>query len=94
MKILVSSKSLADCLNKLDLEDEIIERIVPNADEITFITAYHSVKLLCGAITDFRPMIIQSGRRWDWIKKLVNVVDEQPIVVEINKERVNVIFQY
>jgi hypothetical protein len=94
MKIIVSSKSLAECLNKIDFEAESIERIVADKGEITFITATKAEILSC-EIMIFNPMIKQSiDQRWDWVKKLVNQVNEQPIVVHFNEDILNVIFQY
>jgi hypothetical protein len=93
MKIIVSSKSLAACLNKLDLESNHIERIVANGDELTFINRLQSEDLSC-VISFFQPMLRQIDTRWDWVKKLVNQVDEQPIVLNISENDVQVIFTY
>jgi hypothetical protein len=38
--------------------------------------------------------INQTDRRWDWVKDLLCKVDDQPILIEINEQIVNVIFQY
>ena len=84
---------MAECLNKIDFEAENVERIVADKGELTFITPNHSVILYCEIIV-FRSMIKQVDRRWDSVKKLVNNVNEQPIVVTICEDVVEVIFQY
>jgi hypothetical protein len=94
MKILLSSKSLAICLNKLDLELSPMVRIVTDGDTLTFITGSQSSDLFGIHICGWVPMIKQHDRRWDWIKELVQKVSEQPIVLDIREEKVDVIFQY
>ena len=36
----------------------------------------------------------QKNRRWDWVKRLVNETESQPVVLDITERNVNVIFSY
>ncbi len=93
MKILVSSKRLAEKLNEIDLSKHPIERIFVNSDEIVFVTKNKNISLWC-EIFEFEPKVEQRGVRWDWVVKLVNSVSEQSIVLNIITNTVQVIFQY
>ena len=93
MKILVSSKLLARKLEEIDFENESIERVTLDNDELILISQTSSVKFSVHVL-DFKASVKQEGRRWDWIKSLVSRVEEQPIVLQIFDNVVNVIFQY
>ncbi len=93
MKILVSSRCLATCMGKIDFEGgEYITSIKLNNDELIFFTENKSVSLIV--------FVIISGdvsvrcHRWDWVKRLVTKIEEQPILLDINNDFCNVIFQY
>ena len=95
MKILISSKRLAEFLNKLITEDCLeIEMIVADGRDLTFFTSDKSEKLWDCEILRSAPMVKQRNRRWDGVKKIVNAVNEQPIELEIYEEVVNVIFRF
>lgn len=36
----------------------------------------------------------QDNRRWDWLKKLVNQVEDQPLVLDLSDYSLEAIFQY
>jgi hypothetical protein len=94
MKIVVSSKSLAICLNKLNLETEYVLSVTLKDKILRFNTLKHSVEIYVEPNTSEPTYIRQENRRWDWVKKLVNQVNDQPISVEISESSVNLIFQY
>ena len=93
MKILISSKHLAAELNKIDFDNDHINSIKAKGFSIYVLTNYQSIEIPV-EIIEHEPDVLQSDRRWDWVKKLVNQVDEQPIVLDISERIVNVIFQY
>jgi predicted GTPase len=94
MKIIVSSKYLASELNKLLAdENERVDQVDICSNELIIYTQYKSA-ILSLVDTNGTGNFKQGDRRWDWIKELVNQVDEQPIVLDIYENVVNVIFQY
>ena len=93
MKILISSKVLANTLNQFDLKNESIEYIVLDRNNIYFHGVFKVVKSECEIIV-FTGLAKQDGRRWDWVKELLNKVDEQPIVLVISEQKIDVIFQF
>jgi hypothetical protein len=93
MKILMSSKLLASKLKEIDFEKESVERVTLDNDELILITQTSSVKFHVHVL-EFKASVKQDGRRWDWVKSLVSRVEEQPIVLQIFDNVVNVIFQY
>jgi len=93
MKILLSSKLLASKLKEIDFEKERIERVVLNDGELTLIAQTTSVKFHVH-ILEFKSSVRQDSVMWDWVRSLVDSVDDQPIVLQIFENSVNVIFQY
>jgi hypothetical protein len=93
MKILISSKYLAKKLEKIDFEKESVERVSLDKDEFILITQKSAIRFQVHVL-EFKQSVKQDGRRWDWVKSLVSRVEEQPIVLHIFDNVVNVIFQY
>jgi hypothetical protein len=93
MKILISSKLLASKLKEIDFEKESVERVTLDKDELILITQTSKVNFHV-RVLQFKASVKQEGRRWDWVKSLVSRVEEQPIVLHIFDNVVNVIFQY
>jgi len=103
MKILVSSKALANKLSEIDFNNDDVYNVVLNPDkrvagvfgtcEMSINTKTQSVKIMIEAIV-FKAAVVQENRRWDCIKDLVSMVADQPIVLHITENCTNVIFQY
>ena len=93
MKIIVSSKQLAVKLNEFDFENDSIQAVRAEKSNLYLDSQKKTVEIWC-EITEFRARVVQEGVRWDWLKNLVNKVDEQPVVLEITKDCVKVIFHY
>jgi len=95
MQILVSSKSLFNCLNKISFYDgDFVTGInVNNGNELIIYTRQTSVSLIVEVIGDTL-LYPQEGKRWDWVRDLVSRVPEQPIILNLTPLNVNVIFQY
>ena len=94
MKVLISSKQLAHELNKIDFSIENVIGIIEESKGIVLSTARQNIGISCEVLIKGMKIMRQGDIRWDWIKKLVNKVDEQPITLEISENTVNVIFQY
>lgn len=95
MHFLISSKALAKLLSKLNLEKEYVTDIFLKGDEITILAVTNSVTFKAEIMsTNNKDRIYQHNRRWDWIKKLVTVVEDQPITLFITEGCVSVTFQY
>lgn len=99
MKVLVSSKALANKLSEIDFDNDSVYNVAlnpvgnTNTCVLSINTTKYSVKITVESII-FKAAVIQEHRRWDCIRDLVNKVDDQPIVLEINERVTNVIFQY
>jgi len=93
MKILLSSKVLATKLKEIDFEKESVERVSLNNGDLIIITQNSSVTINVHVL-EFKASIKQGCSRWDWVKQLTNQVDEQPIVLQMFENVVNIIFQY
>jgi len=93
MKILVSSKMLAHKLNQFDFGKESIEEVALKGRYIYFHSPSKFVKSEC-AIIVYTGKVKQEDRRWDWVKELLNKADEQPVVLVISQQKIDVIFQY
>lgn len=92
MKLLVSSNYLAQQLNKVDFHEVSAVRL--EGKELQIFTNNGMVKVDCEVLKCDFPIVPQEHRRWDWVKKLVNQVNEQPIVLRIYRGYVEIAFQY
>ena len=92
IRIIVSSKHLANQLNELNT-DEIYRVDVDGDNCIAISTATQSVDIHC-VVDSIDKRLYPEGRRWDWLRKLVNQVDEQPIILEISEVSLKVYFVY
>ncbi|MDD3875453.1 MAG: hypothetical protein PHT69_02470 [Bacteroidales bacterium] len=93
MKVLLSSKLLASELAKIDFENEQVFQVRVEGSNLIINTDKQTLELWVEML-NFEPRVKQENRRWDWVKKLVSCADEQPIVLDIHENVVNVIFQY
>jgi len=94
MNFIVSSKSLAGCLNRIPFDEgDFITSIAANGKEIIFYGKTTSTSVIVEPMEDDRLWPIRD-HRWDWIRNLMNVVSEQPVIITITPLNVNVTFQY
>lgn len=95
MRLIASSKTLANQLAKIDFEKDNVNSVSIEGNTLWIHAQNHSVELFVEKSNIFfKSPLQQTGRRWDWVKQLVSSVEEQPIVLEIHENVVNVIFQY
>jgi hypothetical protein len=95
MKILVSSKSLYAALKRIDFD---------GGEEVQFISLTEDRKLMINTnirtielpveILSYASAVSQSDVRWDWLRETLRRIEEQPVIVEIKRNIVNLIFQY
>ena len=94
MTFMVSSTSMAACLNNFHFEDgDFITNIAENGNEIIFYGKTTSASVIVEPMENDRLWPMQD-HRWDWVKELLNLVSEQPVIITITPINVNVIFQY
>jgi len=93
MKILISSKQLAIDLAKIDFDNETVMQVRGEGSNLVINTDKQTIEIWCEML-QFEPRVKQENRRWDWVKSLVSRVEEQPIVLDIHENVVNVIFKY
>lgn len=101
MKILISSKYLLSKLNEIDFKNNYVKNIELLEYNIVLNTCYKSIEFTSGHFTDKsnellikKTMFEQSNRRWDWVKQLVGSISEQPILLEIRNDFLEIILQY
>lgn len=94
MKVVVSSKALFNALSRLDLDSETVYNVVLDNDVLSINTYSKTAKLAAGTVVFQAAVPEQSSVRWDWVKRLVGAVDEQPITLNIFPKGINVTFQY
>lgn len=103
MKILLSSKALAKFLSEIDFDTDqvrnvqLLTRPAHKEGDRTYdfmINTVYKRRCICVEVVEFEGYINQRGRDWVHLKNLVCLVEEQPIVLEIKENIMNVIFQY
>ena len=92
MKVVISSKSLYEELKKIDFDNESVESVKFIEDNMIIFTQISCVILWIE--NKEKISFNQHNARWDWVKKLLSQVDEQPIVINVNENKVSVIFEY
>jgi hypothetical protein len=93
MKIVISSKQLANDLNKINFKKEYVLEVRSLKGLLVIYTNKQKIKISC-EISDPKIIIKQDENRWDWLKLLVNSINEQPIVLELNDYILNIIINY
>lgn len=91
MKLLVSSKNIAHSLNRLG--EENINLVTLRNNELKLKTDKKEIIILARQLSE-EETIITKGIRWDWVKQLLNLVPEQPVTMEISKNRASIMFEY
>ncbi len=92
MKIIASSEMLAKKLNKMNIDVHPIEEISVANHILILRSLEKEVKL--SVHLNWSKEISQYERRWDWVKSLVNAVPDQPIILTIKEDKLEITFQY
>jgi predicted RNA-binding protein len=94
-EILVSSKSLASALNKIDFDDNSLIAIEIMNDVINFHLKNDRVIQLPVVVGKKEIYLIEEiNISWSWLKKLSNQMDEQPLLLIITPSSVNIATQW
>jgi len=93
MKIIVSTKQLAAKLNEFDFENDLIQAVRGENSNLYLDSQQKTVEIWC-EIIQFKARVEQGGARWDWLRDLMNNVDEQPVMVIFTNNHIQVIFNY
>ena len=74
------------------MDNNPVREVIANNGAILLTVSGHSARIEC----DFEGAhcLSQDKVKWIWIRDLVKAVVDQPIVLDINEQSVNVIFQY
>ncbi len=98
MKILISSKLLYSKLSTIDFDkDYVVSALVTEDDVFVLTTKHHALVFSMAAVVlkdVFPNNVRQENRNWESIKETVRKAPEQPVVLCIYEQRVDVIFQY
>jgi hypothetical protein len=90
MKIIISTLSLRNALNELD---ESVVSIETQGNSLK-IKGKSKYKYLYCEIRNGVPFLNQSLVRWDWVRKLMNQIDEQPALLEISDSQIDIKLSY
>ena len=93
MKIIVSTKQLADKLNEFDFKNDSIQAVRAENSNLYLDSRNKTVEIYC-EIIEFEARVEQRGAKWYWLKDLVNKVDEQPVLLVFTEGCVKIIFHY
>jgi hypothetical protein len=94
-RILISTKLLAQELNRIDFNKGVfVTKILMNDDHIFIETSEKKRISINVEIIRYAGEIIQHNARWDWVKRQMNKVDEQPVSLSLRKNRVTIIYDY
>jgi hypothetical protein len=93
MEVLVSSKLLSNKLSEFHKENHTVEFVKYCDGKLKLIGSLGVVQIDVVAGCQLF-CFNQENARWDWIKDLVNKIDEQPIVLIIYRNNVNIRTQF
>ena len=96
MQLIISSKYLAVELSQIDFISDSVQSIQSEGDRMNIETNERYI-VLDGNLTcepAYSEMIPQEHAGWKEIKKLTNLIDEQPIILEIEPNKVSVTLNY
>lgn len=106
MKVLLSSGKLKAHLDSLDAER--ITKVIFNSDgemelhsnekEISFCVDFADDEMKRKLSNNNADKVVniyrQISNRWDWLYDLLSKIEEQPIVLDIESDKLHIIFQY
>jgi len=95
MNVIVSSKTLAEGLSKIDFDGgEHVTDVDVEVDTIKIFTNdLQRIDIGCASPAS-DSIYAQLGRRWDWLYDTVLKIDEQPISLIIEDETLEIKIQY
>ena len=97
IKTIISSKVLANELSRIDFNQNHINRVmtsIMHPDFIILETNTNDLIMIYCEVEKENKEIDQQDRRWDWIYDVCSQIDEQPIVLDITENKVEIKLQY
>lgn len=94
MKFICSSQYLASKLSEIYQKDELVKSVFLKDNIFTLKSDKQEITMTVGGNDSSGVGCPQDNRRWDWVYDLVKHISDQPIVLDINENIVNIIFQY
>ena len=95
MKIIISSISLASYLHAFDFNESSILRVGCNDGNLIIESDDYIEEVPC-VISDhvFGTTYDQREVRWDWLEKTLRNIPEQPVVLQIGINKLNLILSF
>lgn len=98
MKIIVSTKNLKTTFDllksdRVDYIETYSNKIILHASDSS---GNRCVEFNCVILDDIREKktFKQSNVRWDWVQRMLNRVEECPVVIDINDNKLRMIFDF
>ena len=91
-KILISSSTLAKALSEI-AEGDYVSSVVLNLEQISLITN-NKKTIRISAHTSSNCLFAQDHKRWDSLYQVVKVIPEQPIILDVYDNVLNLIIQF
>lgn len=92
MKAIMSSRELSLKLDKIDFDEDRVIKVSSNEGQLNILTSKSNITILCEVSEN--KSIDQENNRWDWLKRLVYQIEEQPIVLDLDNNKLNIIISY
>ena len=96
MKVLLSSKVLYDKLKQLNLEEDSVSSVSLVDKKLTICTHKKTVNVSVHTQKDEMGAVIVSSHeiRWDFLYRDLKDLSERPIILDIDKSKLELIIQY
>lgn len=90
MRIIVSSKELSSSLSQIDFKGgEFVKSVKVTREHLIVYTETNVYVIGCEVARLYSQYwTMQGDARWDWLADVVKVIAEQPIVLEITPDKV------
>jgi hypothetical protein len=93
MRIVISSKYLASQLKVVNLETAFVAKITDNKLILFFETGTIDININ-SCSNSMGGDFMQQNKRWDWLYDIVSKIEDIPIVLDINQNKLNLIIEF
>ena len=94
MKVIVSSKALANGLNEVDFEINYMECLQYDNGYLYLFVDDITISVSCQATFNRSKIYNQIDVRWNSIKDLINQIEEQPITLNISESKLSITINF
>lgn len=91
IRFIASSLAMRKKLNRLD---DRVDQITVDGHTLTLTAGKFSVYLDVEARLHEKITLNQASRRWDWVKQLMNQIDDQPLTFNVTESSLDIMFTY